>query len=58
MGRFIDIERITIPRWTIKEDERLADCPECGYTTVRVGAENHAYIFCGCQVLIELLPRT
>jgi hypothetical protein len=59
MGAFtsIDVERITIPRWTIKEEARLADCPDCGMPSVRVGVDNHAYIFCSCQLIIELLPR-
>jgi hypothetical protein len=56
MGRYIDIDQITIPRWTIREEPQMADCPGCRTATVRVGVDRRAYIFCGCQLLIELLP--
>jgi hypothetical protein len=57
--RPLDIDQITIPRWTIKRDARIAGCPACGSIVVKVTAEWRQVSFCTCRLVeYRVLPHT
>jgi hypothetical protein len=55
---FVETDRITIPRWTIKRDPRAAACSACGSLIVKVTAEWRQVCFCICRLIeYRVLPK-
>ncbi len=54
----VDLEQMTIPRWTIKRDARALACPVCGSVIVKITAEWRQVSFCTCRLIeYRVLPR-
>jgi hypothetical protein len=54
----VEIERMTIPRWTIKRDPRATGCAGCGSIIVKVTAEWRQVSFCTCRLIeYRVLPK-
>jgi hypothetical protein len=54
----VDIDHMTIPRWTIKRDARTSDCSACGSIVVRITAEWRQISFCMCRLIeYRVLPK-
>lgn len=47
----LDIDQVTIPRWTIKRDPRTLGCGTCGSPVVKVTAEWRQVSFCTCRLI-------
>lgn len=47
----LDVEQVTIPRWTIKRDPRMPTCPVCGSLIVSITAEWRQVSFCTCRLI-------
>lgn len=54
----LDLERITIPRWTIARDTRSLGCVFCHSIIVRVTTDSRQIAFCSCRLVeFRLLPK-
>jgi hypothetical protein len=54
----VDIDRTTIPRWTIKRDHRTTACAGCGSIIVKITAEWRQVSFCMCRLVeYRVLPK-
>ncbi len=54
----LDIDQVTIPRWTIKRDPRALGCSTCGSPIVKVTAEWRQVSFCACRLIeYRVLPK-
>lgn len=56
--RTIDLNSLSIPRWTIKRDTRSPGCLFCRSVIVCVTTDTRQMAFCGCRLMeYRLLPR-
>lgn len=56
--RHLDLDRVTVPRWTIRRDPRSRNCPTCGSIIVRIKADAKRMSFCACRLVeYRVIPK-